>query len=142
MKTNSIYFLFLIFTFFSCENNQEEVKLKYEKIEDYPVYDGDDLGFLFSPDQTTFKFWSPNAQDGRVFIYDKDDDSAIVSSHKMKMDKNGVWSVTVKENLEEKYYTFQVKRYNDWKNESPDPYTVACGRNGRRSQVLDFSQTN
>ena len=142
MKINPIYFLFLVFTFFSCKNDQEEVKLKYENIEDYPVYDGDDLGFQFSLDQTTFKFWSPNAQDGRVFIYDKDDDSAILSSHKMKLDEDGVWSVSIKENLEGKYYTFQVKRYNDWKNESPDPYTIACGRNGQRSQVLDFSKTN
>ncbi len=142
MKIKSIYFLLLIFTFFSCENDDVEVKLRYENIEDYPVYNGDDLGYTFSPQKTTFKFWSPNAQDGRVFIYEKDDDSSIISSHKMKLDENGVWAVTVKENLEGKYYTFQVKRYNDWKNESPDPYSKACGRNGRRSQVLDFSKTN
>lgn len=142
MRIKPIYFLFLIFTFFSCENDNAEVKLNYEKIEDYPVYDGADLGFQFSPEQTTFKLWSPNAQDSRVFIYDKDDNSSILSTHKMKMDTNGVWEVTVKENLEEKYYTFQVKRYNDWKSESPDPYSVACGRNGQRSQVLDFSKTN
>ncbi|MFK7775316.1 MAG: type I pullulanase [Saprospiraceae bacterium] len=142
MKIKSIYFLFLIFTFISCKNDNTPVKLRYEKIEDYPVYDGDDLGFLFSPDQTIFKFWSPNAQDGRVFIYEKDDESAIISSHKMKLDQNGVWSVTVKKNLDGKYYAFQVKRNNDWKNESPDPYSVACGRNGYRSQVLDFSKTN
>ncbi len=143
MKIKPIYFLFLIFTIFSCDmDDNAEVKLRYEKIEDYPVYDGDDLGFHFSPEKTTFKFWSPNAQDGRVFIYDKDDNSSIVSSHKMKLDDTGVWSVTVKENLDGKYYAFQVKRYNDWKNESPDPYSVACGRNGHRSQVLDFSKTN
>ncbi|MFK8008437.1 MAG: type I pullulanase [Saprospiraceae bacterium] len=142
MKINSIYFLFLFCIFFSCKNDQEEVKLKYEKTEDYPIYEGSDLGFQFSPKQTTFKFWSPNAQDGRVFIYEKDNESAIVSSHKMKIDESGVWSVTIKENLDGKYYTFQVKRYNDWKNESPDPYSVACGRNGRRSQIIDFSKTN
>lgn len=143
MKIKPIYFLFLIITIFSCDmDDNVEVKPRHEKISDYPVYDGDDLGYQFSPKKTTFKFWSPNAQDGRVFIYDEDDNSAITSSHKMKLDDEGVWSITVKENLDGKYYAFQVKRYNDWKNESPDPYSKACGRNGHRSQVIDLSRTN
>lgn len=142
MKIHPIYFLFLFLFFISCENDDVEVKLRYDKIEDFPIYQGEDLGVTYSPEKTTFKFWSPNAQAGRVFIYDEDLESTIISSHKMKIDEKGVWSVSVNKNLEGKFYTFQIKRYNDWKNESPDPYSIACGRNGRRSQIVDLTKTN
>jgi pullulanase len=55
---------------------------------------------------------------------------------------NGVWQITVPENLKNSYYTFQVNIGNTWSEEVVDPYAKACGTNGLRAQVIDLKETN
>ena len=122
--------------------NEKTYEAKYASFDAYPVYEKNDLGVQFSPTQTTFKLWSPNVENARLFLYDTDLGGDIRSTHAMEINEQGVWTAVVKENLEGKYYTFQIKRNDDWKNESADLYAVAAGRNGKRSQVVDLKKTN
>ena len=140
MKTKYFYF-FLLLLFFSCEN-EEPMEPRYASLNEYPIYNGDDLGYQFSPEQTTFKLWAPSAFKARMFLYEKDLDGAIAGTHDLEEKENGVWTTTINENLEGKYFTFQTKVGDGWRREAPDPYSIACGTNGARTQIIDLSKTN
>jgi pullulanase len=60
----------------------------------------------------------------------------------MNKGENGIWQITVAENLKNSYYTFQVNIGNTWSEEVVDPYAKACGTNGLRAQVIDLKETN
>ena len=63
-------------------------------------------------------------------------------SIQMSRSENGVWLITLPENLKNSYYTFQVNIGNTWSEEVVDPYAKACGTNGLRAQVVDLNETN
>lgn len=140
MENKYIYF-FVLLLFFSCENDKP-MESRYASMDDYPIYNGDDLGYQFSQEQTTFKLWAPSAYKVRMFLYEKDQDGSIAGTHDLEEKENGVWSTTIKGNLEGKYFTFQTKVGDGWRREAADPYSVACGRNGKRTQIIDLSKTN
>ena len=58
--------------------------------DNYPVYNGTDLGLTYSPKKSVFKLWSPPAKSVNLFFYDKGSDGKRLSSVKMKKGKNGV----------------------------------------------------
>lgn len=108
----------------------------------YPVYKGNDLGLTYTPKQSTFKIWSPTAVAARINFYKTD--LGGVSDRTVQMEKaaNGVWTITIPQNLKDQYYTFQVLINNSWSAEIIDPYAKACGTNGIRAQVVDLKETN
>jgi len=108
----------------------------------YPVYTGKDLGLTYSPKASTFKIWAPTATDAKLNLYKNDIGGNAESSLKMNKGTNGVWELTVNQKLKNSYYTFQVNIGNTWSEEVVDPYAKACGTNGLRAQVVDFSETN
>jgi pullulanase len=65
-----------------------------------------------------------------------------IRSINMNKGENGIWQITVAENLKNSYYTFQVNIGNTWSEEVVDPYAKACGTNGLRAQVIDLKETN
>ncbi len=138
----NILLIFILTLFFSCEFEDQVMESRYKSFDDYPIYNGDDLGCNFSPEKTTFKFWSPSATAARLLIYDEDIQGIIKETHVMKETEGGVWTITINENLEGKYYTLQVKNQWGWSKDAPDPYSVACGRNGKRTQIIDLKKTN
>ena len=109
---------------------------------DYPVYTGKDLGLTYTPTAATFKIWAPTATAAKLNIYKSDLGGTAVRSITMKKGVNGVWQITVPENLKNSYYTFQVNIGNTWSEEVVDPYAKACGTNGLRAQVIDLKETN
>ncbi|MEK0412643.1 MAG: hypothetical protein RL070_131 [Bacteroidota bacterium] len=109
---------------------------------DYPVYTGKDLGLTYTPIAATFKIWSPTATAAKLNIYKSDVGGTAVRSITMHKGDNGVWQITVPENLKNSYYTFQVNIGNTWSEEVIDPYAKACGTNGLRAQVIDLKETN
>lgn len=109
---------------------------------DYPVYSGKDLGLTYTPTAATFKIWSPTATAAKLNIYKSDLGGTAVRSITMNKGDNGVWQITVPENLKNSYYTFQVNIGNTWSEEVVDPYAKACGTNGLRAQVIDLKETN
>jgi pullulanase len=108
----------------------------------YPVYNGKDLGLTYSPAAATFKIWAPTATAARLNVYKSDMGGNAIRSINMNKGENGVWQITVPENLKNSYYTFQVNISNAWSEEVVDPYAKACGTNGLRAQVIDLKETN
>jgi pullulanase len=108
----------------------------------YSVYKGNDLGLTYTPKQSTFKIWSPTAVAARINFYKTD--LGGVSDRTVQMEKaaNGVWTITIPQNVKDQYYTFQVLLNNSWSAEIIDPYAKACGTNGFRAQVVDLKETN
>jgi pullulanase len=106
------------------------------------VYKGNDLGLTYTPKQSTFKIWSPTAVAARINFYKTD--LGGVSDRTVQMEKaaNGVWTITIPQNVKDQYYTFQVLLNNSWSAEIIDPYAKACGTNGFRAQVVDLKETN
>ena len=109
---------------------------------DYPVYTGKDLGLTYTPSAATFKIWAPTATAAKLNIYKSDLGGTAVRSITMNKGVDGVWQITVPENLKNSYYTFQVNIGNTWSEEVVDPYAKACGTNGLRAQVIDLKETN
>jgi pullulanase len=108
----------------------------------YPVYNGKDLGLTYSPAAATFKIWAPTATAATLNLYKSDIGGNAIRSISMNKGENGVWQITVPENLKNSYYTFKVNIGNTWSEEVVDPYAKACGTNGLRAQVIDLKETN
>jgi pullulanase len=108
----------------------------------YPTYKGADLGLTYSLKASTFKIWAPTATAAKLNLYKSDMGGTALRSIQMNKGENGVWFITIPENLKNNYYTFQVFIDNVWSEEVVDPYAKACGTNGLRAQVIDFNETN
>jgi pullulanase len=113
-----------------------------QKTDQYPVYQGNDLGLVYTPQKSTFKIWAPTAAAARINFYKTDLGGVSNRTEQLKKEANGVWSLSIAENLKDQYYTFQVLMNGVWSEEVIDPYAKACGTNGLRAQVIDLKETN
>ncbi|PHI20801.1 type I pullulanase [Lewinellaceae bacterium SD302] len=136
-------YLLLIFFTLTLLMHCAEPRPVYESFEEYPIYPYDDLGFTYTPEQTTFKFWSPNVSGAKLRIY-ASDDPALVPEKEIELEEvDNAWTAVIKENLLDRYYTFQVTDHDgNVLNECADPYARALGVNGNRSQVIDLKSTD
>jgi len=114
----------------------------HEKWKDYPVYQGDNLGVQYSPEQTNIRIWSPPASEVLFHIYDKGHEGERLESFRMEKDVDGTWVLQLDGDWENKYYAFQAKIGGDWSNEVPDPQARAVGVNGNRGMIIDLEKTN
>jgi pullulanase len=113
-----------------------------EVFDNYPTYSGNDLGVKYSPLQTVFKVWAPNASAVKLKLYNAGNGGQAISSIDMIKSINGVWELVIKKSLKNKYYTFQVMQNGKWLLERPDIYAKAVGINGNRGMVVDLPSTN
>ena len=111
-------------------------------------YDGDDLGATFDDEanaaKTTFKVWAPTSTKLVVNLYNTGDymtETAPYASYDMVKGDKGVFSYTVNENLDGKYYTYTVTN-SKGTNEVVDPYAKSAGINGRRGMIVNFTKLN
>ena len=111
-------------------------------MEEYPIYDGNDLGITYSTNGSTFKLWSPAADNVKLHLYESGQDGLPIATRELNLETAGVWSVSINDDLAGKYYTFQVKSGKEWLPETPGPYARATGVNGMRGFVLDLQVTN
>ncbi|MEM9922134.1 MAG: type I pullulanase, partial [Bacteroidota bacterium] len=116
--------------------------ITYNSYEEYPVYEGTDLGLQYTKEGSTFKLWAPAAEAARVRLYEKDLGGEALQSQDMKRGEKGVWTLEIPEDLQGKYYAFQTKNKGQWSDEVPDPYVKAVGANGKRGAIIDWSTTN
>ena len=72
------------------------------------AYDGNDLGFSYSPEKTRFKVWAPLADKAAVCLYRTCRDEKPYRHLPMTKDKKGVWSKDVYGNLDGVYYTYVI----------------------------------
>lgn len=113
----------------------------FSSFEEYPTTE-ENLWLTYSIDATTFKIWSPKATAVKLNLYKSGNDSEIFETHQLTSDKHGVWSKTIKKDLNRIYYTYQVFIDNNWLAETPGIYAKAVGVNGDRAMVLDLETTN
>lgn len=103
-------------------------------------YDGDDLGFTYTPAATAFRVWTPVATEVRLLLFNGPNDPNC-TKHQMNHDRNGTWYLSLSGDLAGKYYLFEVKIYDQW-FQTPDPYSKGLSANSKRSMVLNMQATN
>src|SRR5471030_3184709 len=74
--------------------------------DDYPVYNGNDLGVSYSQLKTVFKVWAPMATAVKLSLYTAGDGGQAICTHDLLKGDNGTWALTLKKDLKNKYYTF------------------------------------
>jgi len=128
-------FIFLLFTCLMQEMNAQDYK-------SYPVYEGSDLGLVYTPAAAQFRIWSPLAADAQLLLYKYDEDKIPYQTIRLKKAEKGTWFVKVNKNLQGVYYAFRVLINNKWNDAVPDPYVKAVGANGKKGQVINIASTN
>ena len=116
------------------------------KEEIYRTYDGEDLGFTYTPEYTTFKVWAPSAEQVLLKLYTTgsfhEAGAQVLGIKQMLFDAStGVWSATVDGNLNKTYYTYVVKT-DRGAHETQDVYSKSVGVNSLRSMVVDLRSTD
>ena len=115
-------------------------KLDIKKIDSLYYYENNDLGYELKGKQHVFKVWSPIADSMYLCIYDGYDDIEGKEYPMEKGDKGG-WKITLKENLENKFYTF-IALIDGVKSEGVDPYAKAISVNGEKGAIIDMSKSD
>jgi len=105
-------------------------------------YKGNDLGAVWTKDETRFCVWAPTASQVVINLYKtgekKDDLFEIVP---MEMYSNGTWRRTLNGDWNGTYYNYSVT-VDDEMKEAVDPYAKAVGVNGNRGMIINLEATN
>lgn len=129
----AITIFFTLFASFTPDNTSPDI---------YPAYSGNDLGVNWSPEKTVFKIWAPTANAVKLRLYASGDGGKPLQTFNLLKGREGTWSIIVKEDLKNQYYTFQTNINGVWLNERPDIYAKAVGINGKRGMVVDLVSTD
>lgn len=115
---------------------------KFESYADYPSFTSDWTEMVYTPKSTNFMLWAPTAEAVRVNIFDEGIGSQAVNSVKMSRGDNGQWTAEVNEDLNGKFYTFNVFIDGKWLDDTPGVMAKAVGVNGKRAAILDLNSTD
>jgi len=118
------------------------VKAQKTIYDSYPVYNGNDLGLIYSSKSSLFRIWAPTAEKAQIIFYNAGDGGESTGFLDMNKDLHGTWSTKVAGNIKGKFYVFKIQINGRWLNEVPDPYAKAVGVNGKRAMVVDLKETN
>lgn len=105
------------------------------------IYDGDDLGAVYSRMHTHFHLWAPTAERVRICFFKSGHEGEAFEIKDMYAEENGIWGYSKSGDLHGVYYTYLVC-LDGCEQETNDPYAKACGVNGIRSMVVDLERTN
>ena len=100
---------------------------------------------LYSPQQTTFSFWSNAAEQMEVRIYEPSFDSTQPSEYQtvlLTKDPGDFWTATIKGDLDGKFYTVRSYQDGEWTPESPGIFAKAVSINGKRAAIIDMKETD
>lgn len=121
-----------------------------EKVNYIPLYISDEfnerfytdlpLGCRYSLEETSFSLWSPIAASVNLLVYKSGDNKEDPRRFLME-EKNGLWTMKLKEDLKGYFYTYEVTVHGQT-NEAVDPYAYASGINGLRGAIIDLNDTN
>ena len=120
---------------------------QFMNAQDYPAYNGPDLGLTYTPKSSTLKVWSPIAKSVTLRFYAKgfftEGGTDLIEKIDMDSAANGIWHATVQGDRKGQFYTYQVTTVEGKTlAEVPDIYAKAVGANGKRAQVVDLKTTN
>ena len=105
------------------------------------TYNGNDLGAVYSKQNTHFRLWAPTAERVQICFYATGDGEVAVEVKDMHVDEGGTWVYAKSGDLHKLYYTYLVT-VNGVTQETNDPYAKAVGVNGKRSMVVNLEKTN
>lgn len=134
IKLKQLMTLPLIVTTIGCGETN-----KFESYADYPSFTSDWTEMVYTPKSTNFMLWAPTAEAVRVNIFDEGIGSQAVNSVKMSRGDNGQWTAEVNEDLNGKFYTFNVCIDGKWLDDTPGVMAKAVGVNGKRAAILDLN---
>lgn len=97
------------------------------------------LGVSVTETSTDFKVWAPEAQMCELLVYDNQHSLTPKSVIAMSRTDDGIWQYTHNKSLAGTYYNYRFT-YNGKQDESVDIYAKACGCNGERGYIADFSK--
>ncbi|MCB0742754.1 MAG: pullulanase, partial [Ignavibacteriae bacterium] len=121
------------FTLFISENKEvisadtSQHKLSQQKLNS--LYSSKELGAIVTDSLTVFRMFAPNAKEVNLHLFDKVTDTNS-KDFKMYRDEDGVWEVSISEDLTNKFYGYKVSSKEDLENNIPpvlcvDPYAKA-----------------
>jgi pullulanase len=97
---------------------------------------------VYLADRTEFSLWSPAAESVQLKLYHSALEPEPYSVHSMKKSNDGLWKLTVKDDLKGSFYTFQVRMNGEWFDETAGIAAKAVGINGWRGAVIDWNETD
>ncbi|WP_242845578.1 type I pullulanase [Butyrivibrio sp. WCE2006] len=114
-----------------------------KEFEDKYTYEGDDLGFVYSKECTTFRVWAPTAEEVYLNLYKSGNpwEDDLCRKIQMTKDVKGTFIVKVPGDIVGTYYTFTAV-IDGLSVEACDPYARTTGVNGQRAMVIDLESTN
>lgn len=144
MKLHYLLIFSAVLLFASCgEEEESNTRTFPENFEDYvPAPKGKTLWTEYSPEATSFRIWSPTADEIKILLYEKGNGGEAYDSVDMKFDGVNLWEAKIKGDLKGKYYTFKTKFKGKYLPESPGMYAMATGVNGKRAMIIDLAETN
>ena len=90
---------------------------------------------FLQPHQTTFTLNAP--QQPTLRLYADGEGGKPLQQYKMRAAGEHRWTLTLKCNLQEKFYTFDIGH-----GETPGVFATAVGVNGKRAAIIDRATTN
>ena len=121
---------------------KDEGRVMYDSVDDYPVRKGSMSEMEYTPTNTSFHVWSPNADEVRLMLYEEAEGGHAYETHHMELGNDGTWNVKVSKDLKGKFYTFNVKMNGEWLGDTPGLFAKAVGVNGNRGAIIDMEETN
>lgn len=130
--------LLLILLYFMLAQKSFTQTLYYQ----YPVYNGKELGVIYSKERIRFRIWSPTAEAAQILLYRDGVGGSPYQTINLQKGEDGTWFIQLEGDFKNTFYTCRVKINQQWSNEVTDPYAKAVGVNGLRAMVFDKDETN
>ena len=93
----------------------------------------------YSPAETLFELWSPDAERVEVVLYEGD---TLVEEIAMTAGEKGLWHATAKGDRKGMYYAFRVTIGGKSLKESAGIFAKALDVNGNRGAIIDMRDTD
>jgi pullulanase len=139
MNFYKILFFSLLFAMAACKSPKSAQSTDTDQ---YPLYNLNELGMEYHPDQSIFRVWAPTASAARLLLYAEGIGGKPLQTIDLQKGPKGSWTSTIPGNQLGKYYAVQVKNGGKWLAETPSPWAKAVGVNGLRGQIIDLKTTN
>lgn len=96
---------------------------------------------VYTPEKTTFTFWSSIAEKMEVRLYNTYD-AAEFEVITLQEQEGDYWTATIKGDQVGKFYTVCSYQGGEWGQESPGIFAKAVSVNGQRAAIIDMQATN
>lgn len=96
---------------------------------------------VYTPEKTTFTFWSSIAEKMEVRLYNTYD-AAEFEVITLQKQEDDFWTATVKGDQVGKFYTVCSYQNGEWGQESPGIFAKAVSVNGQKAAIIDMQTTN